>query len=148
MASRTDAARLARLGILFLTAPVLAGCGEELGPEAMPTVPVNGRVHVRGRPVGGGWIEFRPVEGTVGLPRSARLEADGTFLADRIPVGRVAIRLVHPPVPLPCGRLFEQISLIRRDVAASGPHPIDIDIDIDIDLAREAQTFCPERPPG
>jgi len=132
----------ARFGILGSVLLALAGCGEELGPEAMPTVPVRGRVHVRGRPVGGGWIEFRPVEGTVGLPRSARLRSDGTFLADGVPVGRVAIRLVHPPFPRPSGRLFEQFSILRRDVPPSGSDPFDID------LAREAQTHCPERPPG
>lgn len=124
------------LGVLALLA---LGCSEELGPERMPTAAVSGRVRVRNRPVGGGWIEFRPVEGTVGLARSAKLDPAGAFHADRVPVGRVAIRLVHPPFPLPCGRLFEQISVIRRDIAPAANPPIDLDLD------RESLRHCPDR---
>ena len=128
------------LGPILVAATTLVGCAEELGPEPMPTASINGRVHVRGRPVGGGWIEFRPVGETVGLQRSARLLADGTFRADRVAVGLLAIRVVHPPFPLPCGRLFERISVVRRVVERSGNGPIDIDLD------REARRHCPERP--
>ena len=106
----------------------LAGCSEELGPERFPTATVSGRVRVQGRPVGGGWVEFRPVGATVGLPSSAKLARDGTFRAEGVPVGLLAIRLVHPPFPLPCGRLFEQVSVIRRTSMASGNPPLDIDL--------------------
>src|SRR5215212_6208285 len=83
------------------------GCGEELGPEPMPTARVAGRVRIGDRPVRGGWVEFMPVEGTVGRLRSAPLGPDGRFADDRVAVGTNAIRLVAPrsDVPLPGGRL-------------------------------------------
>ena len=80
------------------------------------------------------------MEGTIGLMESARLAPDGSFTAGHVPVGRVAIRVVHPPIPLPCGRVFERVYLIRRTIppAPSGP--------LDIDLIGEAARHCPDRP--
>ena len=70
---------------------------EELGPERPArTTRVAGRVDFRGRPVGSGWLEFVPIEGTVGNLRSASLRQDGTFHVDRVPIGKVAIVLTLP----------------------------------------------------
>jgi hypothetical protein len=127
---------------LALSALVALGCREELGPEPMPTTRVVGRVHIRSTPVGGGWIEFFPVDGTIGKMRSARLRPDGTFEADSVAVGRNAIQIAHPPLPLPGGRWFERIALIRRDI---GQVP---ETTIDIDVQDEYLRFLREHPPG
>lgn len=106
------------------------GCGEELRPELMPTARAAGRVHVGGRPVRGGWVEFLPLDGTVGRLRSAPLGPDGTFAEDRVAVGTNAIRLVDPMAdgPLPGGRLFQQGYLIRRSIPPPGTGTLDIDL--------------------
>ena len=119
--------------VLLLAA---AGCGEELGPEPMPTARVSGVVRVGKTAVGGGWVEFLPVDGTIGLLASARLRPDGSFVAERVPVGRVAIRLVHPPFPIPCQRILEHAYVIRRDILPDpSPH-------LDIELNFEAKRHC------
>lgn len=113
--------------------PALAlfvGCREELGPEPMPTTTVAGRVHVAGEPIGGGWIEFHPVEGTIGLSRSAPLNRDGSFLADKVPVGRVLIRLEQTRIDRTLAELFRRLPPPRRDIKGPGV--------LDIDLAEEA----------
>jgi hypothetical protein len=70
---------------------------EEVGPEAPArTTRVAGRVNFRGRPVGSGWLQFVPIDGTVGNLRSASLLQDGTFHVDRVPVGKVAVVLTLP----------------------------------------------------
>ncbi len=84
------------IAILVMTLP---GCGRALGPERSETASVQGRVHLRETPIALGWVEFVPIEGTIGRLRSAKLRADGTFAATEIPVGRVAIRLAGPPLP-------------------------------------------------
>ena len=52
---------------------LLTGCGEELGPVPMKVVQVRGVVREGARRLSGGWVEFFPVNGTVGNLRSARL---------------------------------------------------------------------------
>ena len=86
-----------RLGIMLLMgiALFLVGCARTLGPVPMPMARVRGVVHDGNGPVSGGWIEFMPVDGTVGNLRSARLGPDGSFDAEGVPVGEVAIRLVN-----------------------------------------------------
>ena len=64
------------------------GCSEELGPEHMPVARVKGFVKEGVRPVSEGWIEFIPVDGTVGNLCSARLHADGSFEAEHVRGGR------------------------------------------------------------
>ena len=64
-------------------APTVTGCGKVLGPERMPVASVSGVVREGRRPVGGGWIEFIPVDGTIGNQRSARLHADGSYRGKR-----------------------------------------------------------------
>ncbi len=100
---------------------LVSGCAEEIGPRSKPTVSISGRVTAQGgRPVGGGWIEFLPVDGTVGDLRSARLKPDGTFEADRVARGSNAIRLVDPPPDVDVPRLFQDFGTpIRREVDGS-----------------------------
>jgi len=74
-----------------------AGCEEELGPVAFPTTRVVGVVRVGGRPVERGWIEFTPIEGTVGNLRSSPLARDGTFEATGVAVGKHVVSLVGLP---------------------------------------------------
>jgi hypothetical protein len=79
----------------------LAGCREELGPVAFPTTRVSGVVREGGRPVSDGWIEFFPVDGTVGNLRSAPIAADGRFEVAQVAVGWNAIDVVNAPIRWP-----------------------------------------------
>jgi hypothetical protein len=123
-------ARIVFLLGLFALSWAGLGCREELGPEAMPTAKVAGRVHLGGRPIRGGWIEFLPAEGTVGTLRSARVRPDGTFEADRVAVGTNAIRLLAPKAegPLPVDGRLLQGYLIRRTVPEGGTDTMEIDL--------------------
>jgi hypothetical protein len=107
-----------------------SGCGEELGPERMPVTHVSGVVVEGGNPVGGGWIEFIPVEGTVGNFRSARLCPDGSFEADQVAVGENALRLVNAPIKTPgWARLFGAFTTpIRRIIPRQPRQPLKIDL--------------------
>jgi hypothetical protein len=116
----------------------LGGCREELGPEPMPTATVTGRIHVAGEPIGGGWVEFHPVEGTVGLSRSAPLALDGTFRADKVPIGRVVIHLEQTKVEPTFKELLRRLPSPRREI--QGPCVLDLD------LAEEARR-ARARPP-
>jgi hypothetical protein len=83
-----------------------------------------------------------PIEGTVGLLRSAQLRADGTFHADKVPVGTVAIRLQGTD-RLVTGQMMVdrylmtigQRALIHRKITGPPTPPMDID------LAVEAESF-------
>lgn len=120
------------------------GCAEELGPEPMSTASVSGTIRFRGQPVGPGWVEFAPTDGTVGLISSARLDADGTFSARRVPVGMVGLRLAGMRMP-DMGNpslnralfLMTQGNLIHRRVEASRSNSLDVDLAVEaVDLAR------------
>lgn len=113
---------------LALFALGAVGCADELGPVPFPTASVSGKVVSAGSPVGGGWLEFLPVEGTIGNFRSAPLGRDGSFSMDRAPVGRVAARLVHPPgnVLIP-GAVRSFGSPVRFEVPESGASGVVID---------------------
>jgi hypothetical protein len=115
---------------------ILPGCSEELGPELMRTTSVHGKITQGGRPIeNGGWLEFIPVDGTVGTERSCRIQPDGTFSSDRVPVGTVGIRLVdltiHPPFPMEpreARRFFGSFPpKIRRTIPAQ-PSELDIEL--------------------
>ncbi len=121
-----------------------AGCGEEVGPERMRTTRVSGVVRVGDRPVGGGWIEFIPIDGTVGNMRTAPLEPDGSFVATRVAVGTNIVGLAHAPIALPGGRLFETFhSPIRRDIPA-GPST-HLSLDLLAEFFRERNAGGPRR---
>src|SRR5262249_19496563 len=85
---------------------LLIGCSEELGPERMETATVSGIVREGLRPVGGGWIEFTPIDGAVGLLRSAPIQPDGHFVVDRVALGKNGIGFADAPIRIPGGRRF------------------------------------------
>ncbi len=98
---------------------IAAGCSEELGPERMPVTRIKGVVREGSRPVSGGWIEFIPVDGTVGNLCSARLGPDGSFDADKVPVGVNLIRLVNAPLTSAGRNRIWSEPTSRRSVARS-----------------------------
>lgn len=108
--------RPARPLISAVVALAATGCGRALGPERMPTTTIRGRVLLDGRPVGPGWIEMLPAQGTRGRLRSAPVAADGSFVADGVPIGRLAVRLAGRPLPqTPDPQLNAFLSQIRRE---------------------------------
>jgi hypothetical protein len=115
---------IAGLGLL------LTGCGEELGPVPVRAVHVQGVVREGTRPLSGGWIEFFPVNGTVGNLRSARLRVDGSFEADGVAVGENLIRLVNTHIESPgAANLFGAYSSpIRRVISDRPATPLDVDL--------------------
>jgi hypothetical protein len=107
----------------------LTGCAEELGPVPMRVARVRGVVREGSRPVSGGWIEFFPVDGTIGNLRSARLRADGSFDADGVAVGKNLIRLVNAKMESPLAYRFRSFaSPIRRQIPQPGGEPITVDL--------------------
>jgi hypothetical protein len=77
----------------------------------------------------------------VGNQRSARIQPDGTFRADRVPVGENAIRLVNAPIQLTnAGRLFGGFDTPVRRVIADQPENT-----VTIDLLEEAVRFQASR---
>jgi hypothetical protein len=128
---RDRRARSPRCSLLPIALLLLwAGCREELGPEQFPTTRVSGVVVEGGRPVGGGWIEFVPIGATLGRIRSARIQPDGSFRTDGVPIGKHLIRLVNAPIQIPGGRqLFMHYSSpIRRIIPARPGEPLKIDL--------------------
>jgi hypothetical protein len=109
---------------------LLTGCGEELGPVPMRVARVRGVVREGPRPLSGGWIEFLPVDGTVGNLRSARLRSDGSFEADGVAVGENLIRLVNAHIESPGAAQFfsSYQSPIRRVISEQAATPIDVDL--------------------
>ncbi len=108
----------------------LAGCSEELGPEKMVVTRVTGFVARGVRPVSSGWVEFYPVEGTVGNLRSARLHADGSFVAENVAVGTNLVRLANSSISAEGARnvFGAYTSPIRRKIVANSHEPVIIDI--------------------
>jgi hypothetical protein len=134
-----------RLFLGCLAALALGGCQKVFGPEKEkgPTTSITGHLRIAGRPVGRGWVEFMPIDGTIGVLRSAQVQDDGSFSATRVPVGRVAIRVVGLGTPRTVDpgldrflALVEQVFLIRRTIASDPGQKVDID------LATEALVFA------
>jgi hypothetical protein len=106
----------------------------------MPTAQVSGRVHIRGQPVAYGWIEFHPVDGTVGVLRSARLKPNGEFSTDGVAVGLNGIQILPPGfLPKQFGDL-ERAAIVRREIKAVPNNTLDID------LQDELLRYLRERP--
>ncbi len=132
-ASRPDRSTL-RILVLVI-APILTtlagnGCREELGPEHFPSTSLSGVVVEGKDPVRGGWIEFIPIDGALGDVRSTRIGADGSFRADRVPIGPCAIRIVNAQIQTRgAAEFFSQLnSPIRRVIAAGSHEPIKLDL--------------------
>ena len=119
----------ASTAFLALVCAWAIGCREELNPARPPTSHVQGRVAFRGEPIGGGWIEFHPIEGALGDVRSAPLNLDGTFVADRVANGLNAIRVAHPTVIPRSVRSIGRIPVAIRLIAGANEA-------LEIDLAR------------
>jgi hypothetical protein len=106
----------------------ISGCSEELGPESMPVTRVIGSVTEGGRPLSKGWVEFFPVDGTVGNLRSAPLRSDGSFDADGVAVGQNMIRLVNAGIRKELGIFSTFQSPIRRRVPVKPGDPLRIEL--------------------
>lgn len=126
-----------------LIAATASGCAEELGPEVFATTKVEGTIRIGGRPVSAGWVEFQPVDGTRGNLRSAPIRPDGSFSADRVPVGQVAVGLAGvrgPAIPTGLGpvelRAFRAPQTPIRVVIPPGASSR-----LDVDLADQADAF-------
>lgn len=123
--------RTLRLTILPAAAvlSVAAGCREELGPLRFPTASVEGVIVKSGEPVPSGWVEFQPADGAVGDIRSARIEPDGTFHADRVAIGLNVVRLVDlPDLPPGAASVLSNTPPIRRTIPSAPGGPIRIDV--------------------
>jgi hypothetical protein len=130
-----------RIVLAAVLAIAISGCSEELGPERMPVTSVAGTITESGRPLSRGWVEFFPVEGTIGNLRSARIERDGSFQTDGVAIGRNLVRLVNADIKTPgLSRIFSSFqSPIRR---AIGPKP---ERSLSIDLVTEAIQISTKR---
>jgi magnesium transporter len=116
------------------------GCSEELGPERPPTTNVQGKVTIGQRPVTAGWVTINPDSGVRGNLRVARILPDGTFQADRVPVGRVIIAIEEIPtktIPTPFGS-FESWKFRTANTPVRRTIPERRDVDLPIDLVDEA----------
>lgn len=127
-------------GLLLL----LAGCREELGPEQFETSRVSGILRVSGRSAGEvwkGWIEFIPVDGTVGLLRSAPIRPDGSFEVEGVSVGWNQIGLVNAPISRSQAGLFHPFSSpIRRKIPSRG---IELEIDLYVEEIQAQKAALP-----
>jgi hypothetical protein len=119
---------------LMLFGALASGCSEELGPVPRETTRVSGRVRQGAQPIRGGWIEFAPIDGTVGNLRSAPIRPDGTFSADGVAVGKNLIGLAGTPdLDRRQRQFFDTLrSPIRRTIPR-GP-----ETSLTIDLVQEA----------
>jgi len=106
----------------------IPGCSQELGPEPMPVTRVKGSVTEGGRPLSHGWIEFFPLDGTVGNLRSARIRTDGSFEADGVAVGQNLIRLVNTGIRTDFAIFSTFQSPIRRLIPAQPGEPVRIEL--------------------
>ncbi len=116
--------------LIAVSLVVLGGCGEELGPVPLRVTHVRGVVREGNRPMAGGWIEFFPVDGTVGNLRSARLRSDGSFEADGVAVGENLIRFVNVHFESPVASMLfgAYSSPIRRVISDRPASPLDVDV--------------------
>ena len=133
-------ARLIKRPIWFLSLLTLMnGCADELGPEQFRTTKVTGKVRIGSTPVGGGFIEFLPVGGTVGLMRSGPIHPDGTFVVNRVPVGENAVGLFGGSLPRGFSVRFNTLSTpIRRTFRDAPSSTTDLDLLVEEVLYQKA----------
>jgi hypothetical protein len=118
------------IGCAAVLGVLVAGCSEELGPVPRVTTRVKGVVRLGTTPIQGGFIEFAPLDGTVGNLRSAPIRPDGTFDADGIAVGKNLVGLAATPgLNRVQRRHFETLrSPIRRTIPAGAESSVTIDL--------------------
>lgn len=125
---RDDLLRFATASAVIVAVAV-GGCAEELGVDRPATARVAGVVLDGGRPVAGGWIEFIPVEGTVGSMRSAPIGPDGRFEVDHAPIGAVGVGLAAVRTVTTDPRPFDSLrTSIRRTIPPGGGSALTIDL--------------------
>jgi hypothetical protein len=136
--------RVSAVGSIAIVSVALgiSGCSEELGPESMPVTRVNGSVTEGGRPLSRGWVEFFPVDGTVGNLRSAQIRSDGSFETDGVAIGQNLIRLVNAGIRKDFGIFGTFHSPIRRIVPAQPGEPLRIEL---VDEAIRFQSSLPRQ---
>ena len=130
MSQERHSITLLRASLTVLLLVMTAGCREELGPVRFPTTRVSGTVTEGGRPLARGWIEFIPVDGTVGNLRTGRIQPDGSFAVDGVAIGENALRLAYAGIRFPGGeQLFGRFTTpIRRVVPAQSASPLKIEL--------------------
>jgi len=82
-------------------------------------------VQVGNKVVNGGWIEFLPIQGTVGRLRTAPIGRDGTFEVDRVSVGKNAISVMNAPID---PRMLGLRTPIHRTITERSPTELKIDL--------------------
>ena len=121
---------------------LISGCTDELGPVRLETTRIVGIVREGLTPVHGGFIEFVPIDGTVGNMHSSPIGSDGTFAVDGVAVGTNAIGLAALKGSMPStltARFGTLHTPIRRTIKP-GPST-----DMIIDLYEEIARFQNER---
>jgi len=118
---------------------VSAGCRDELGPETFPITSVSGVILNSGAPASGGWVEFQPIDGTVGEFRSARIQPDGSFRREGVAIGRNRVRLVDIPglSPTVAAVLYNRVNIVRTIPREPG-EPLRIDFVEDLARMQDA----------
>ncbi len=123
------------LAALICIASFAPGCAEEWGPTRRDVIDLDGRLRLGGTPIGGGWVEFIPIDGALGDVRAAKLNPDGTFHATKVARGRNVVRVLNPPVNLGVDRVYQQFYSPVRPVIEAG-QKLDIDLRIEALRAR------------
>ena len=85
----------ARCLLLSLAACLTAGCGAQRDPKLPATVPVSGKVSLKGAPLEIGTITFHPDENSKGNPADGRLLAGGEFALSTYQSGDGAVLGKH-----------------------------------------------------
>ena len=132
---------------LALVVGSLVGCSEELGPEVFPTTRIEGTVKVGNAPVQAGFVEFYPRSGTIGNLRVAQIKPDGSFVADRVPIGKVSVSVANLDIKI----IPTEFGSIRSEQFWGISSPIERTLPaitssrLDLDLSLEGATFLRNR---
>jgi hypothetical protein len=127
------------IGLALLVVAPFIGCADELGAEVFETTRVEGVVHAGRQRLASGFIEFFPREGTKGNLRAAPIKADGTFVAERVPVGKLIVGIATPDLKIlptalgkmPYQRFMGFNSPIERVIPPGPLTHLDLDLSIE-----------------
>ncbi len=90
---------------------------------------MRGYIHAADKPVAGGWVEFLPIDGTVGNFRVAPIDRAGRFEIDGVGVGRHVVGLAHTDLEQPFASLFDTFRTpVRRVIPAGDLYDLDLDL--------------------